>query len=819
MIIQFKTKLSFGIFKTIFSIVLFALLSLIVTPVFACVTPPSEKFCVDYYKNINLDGKPTVSRKAPKIKYSWVHHRPAKKIPKDNFSARWRGRFKFLEGQYNFRVLADEGVRLLVDGKAIIDHWQYGEEKEHQVKFNLGAGKHLVEVEYFNSTGEAYLNVEWNPVSLDVKTSTVNNPVQDITPLTSTVNNRDKRAYRKKILVRNNNKTNAALLRESQKKGVVTDLNQAPIGVNLSSFSYWSSSVPFKDLLIQSGSIQILKNGSNKKCSKQPAKDQDGFPKYLPRDCVIRIWSVFHIPHDDFWPADTPPYQPGRYVLLHQGKGKIKLGWDAINSVVKGEGRIEFDVLRPKNGIQIEIMSMDSNDAIRDMHIVHIDDELTFNEQPFNETWLELLKPFEVLRFMDWGRVSQKNSVYYGKAESHSSLSITLPDTAPSNNGVFDGMVVMVNVDNKWPRVFVDSYDGGTRTLHLKTPIEISKSGKPVTVNIFDFVNRVWDSRASATTFEQGSIKGVAFELMIKLANTLNVDPWINIPTAADDNFVEKLAEMVKNQLNPNLKCYIEYSNETWNYSYPGYHYSEAMMRELNLKGTIVQADAWHAYRAIEMFKIFNRVFGESDLHKVRQKSRLVRVLASQTAWYDRAESVMDWKMPDNEWPTQGKPAFEYADAWAVTAYFSIKDSNKILNKLSMAEVFDKQIKHISDSFGTPKKPGVLRKLLTRASKRNLQLVGYEGGTHLLAPVNKPEMLAKVAKINKDQRMKSVYQYLFDQWDSLYQEFGPEKVGVLNQFNDISRYSKHGYWGVLQSTYQNPETAPKYQAIRDWKIK
>jgi len=76
-----------------------------------------------------------------------------------------------------------------------------------------------------------------------------------------------------------------------------------------------------------------------------------------------------------------------------------------------------------------------------------------------------------------------------------------------------------------------------------------------------------------------------------------------------------------------------------------------------------------------------------------------------------------------------------------------------------------------------------------------------------------------VAKINKDQRMKSVYLHLFDQWNSLYEEFGDEKVGVLNQFNDISRYGKHGYWGLLQSTYQDSEIAPKYQAIHDWKAK
>jgi len=148
-----------------------------------------------------------------------------------------------------------------------------------------------------------------------------------------------------------------------------------------------------------------------------------------------------------------------------------------------------------------------------------------------------------------------------------------------------------------------------------------------------------------------------------------------------------------------------------------------------------------------------------------------------------------------------------------VTAYFSIKDSKKILNKLSMDEVFDRQIKNISERFGTDKEPGLLRKLLSRAKKRNLQLVGYEGGTHLLAPANKPELLAKVAKINKGPRMKTVYRHLLNQWGILRQEFGPDKVSALHQYNDISRYSKYGYWGVLQFTYHPPETVPKYQAF------
>ncbi len=93
------------------------------------------------------------------------------------------------------------------------------------------------------------------------------------------------------------------------------------------------------------------------------------------------------------------------------------------------------------------------------------------------------------------------------------------------------------------------------------------------------------------------------------------------IPTAADDAFVEQLATLIKTRLKPNLKCYIEYSNENWNTRFPGFNYSEAKARQLGLTGTSPPADAWHAYRAVEIFKIFNRVFKEPDLREIERKA------------------------------------------------------------------------------------------------------------------------------------------------------------------------------------------------------
>jgi len=738
------------------------LLSLLISPVFAC-DAPEESFCASFYKGIDLEGIPRVRTKVSSIKYDWGNSRPFHRIPYDNFSARWKGRFLFAEGEYEFRVNADEGIRLMLDGKLIMDHWNDRQKDVYSTQVALGTGTHLIEVEYFDSKGNAYLDVNWKLIP----------------------------------------------------KGTTAYENKAPIGINLSYFSYSSAAVPFKDLIAQSGLRGVFKNGSNEPCPTQPKMSDTGYPFSLAKDCIFRFLSAFHILNDKFWPANTQPYQRGRYVLLYQGKGDIHLGWDAKNVVQKEEGRIEFDVPAPGAGIRVEVRKTEVTDPISDIHIVHLDDETTFRTQPFNEKWLDLLKPFSVIRFSAWGKVSEKVSPYSGTALSHTPNSIVLPSTAPANTGVFDNSVAVINVNGKWPRVMIDHYDGLTKTLYLKTPIDISQYGKQPTVYIHDFLNRTWASRTLPAASAQGARTGVAFETMIQLANTLNINPWITIPTAADDDFVEQLAILIKTQLKPHLKCYIEYSNETWNSRFPGYHYSEAKAKELQLEGTGPQGDAWQAYRAVEIFRVFNRVFGEQDFRENRRESRLVRVLTSQTAWLARAVRVMDWKMPNNAWPTQGEPAHKYADAWAITTYFS-SSSIETLEQANMDELKIQQIDSIDSLFGSAENPGIIRQTLSKVNSRGLQLVTYEGGTHLLAPHNKSKLVSKLAEVNKNLIMTEVYKHLLKQWDSLYQEFGSEKIGIWNHYSDVSRYSKHGYWGLMQSTYQAPVTAPKYQAIKEY---
>lgn len=45
----------------------------------------------------------------------------------------------------------------------------------------------------------------------------------------------------------------------------------------------------------------------------------------------------------------------------------------------------------------------------------------------------------------------------------------------------------------------------------------------------------------------------------------LGAAPWINVHHLASDGYVTSMAQMLKAQLRPDLKIYVEHSNEVWN--------------------------------------------------------------------------------------------------------------------------------------------------------------------------------------------------------------------------------------------------------------
>ncbi len=78
-----------------------------------------------YFNNENLEGKPTHKKIDRTINFDyWANNPPAPGLTDDHFSIRWIGFLKVPEtGSYRIGMEADDGFRMYLNGKLILDYW------------------------------------------------------------------------------------------------------------------------------------------------------------------------------------------------------------------------------------------------------------------------------------------------------------------------------------------------------------------------------------------------------------------------------------------------------------------------------------------------------------------------------------------------------------------------------------------------------------------------------------------------------------------------------------------------------------------------
>ena len=78
----------------------------------------------EYWDNQDLKGEPKLTRKDTQISFNWNQASPDPSIPREHFSARWTGVISPEKtGDYTITVTADDGDRLWLNGKLVIDNW------------------------------------------------------------------------------------------------------------------------------------------------------------------------------------------------------------------------------------------------------------------------------------------------------------------------------------------------------------------------------------------------------------------------------------------------------------------------------------------------------------------------------------------------------------------------------------------------------------------------------------------------------------------------------------------------------------------------
>lgn len=114
-----------------------------------------------YYNDWIPQGGPDVTRTDAAIDFDWGNGSPDRRIQKDLFSARWTQTARFDAGIYRFHAVADDGVRLTVDGKLVIDEWANNPGTEFTSEVKLSAGNHAIKVEYYEFGYDAKIKVWW----------------------------------------------------------------------------------------------------------------------------------------------------------------------------------------------------------------------------------------------------------------------------------------------------------------------------------------------------------------------------------------------------------------------------------------------------------------------------------------------------------------------------------------------------------------------------------------------------------------------------------------------------------------------------------
>jgi hypothetical protein len=347
-----------------------------------------------------------------------------------------------------------------------------------------------------------------------------------------------------------------------------------------------------------------------------------------------------------------------------------------------------------------------------------------------------------------------------------------------------------------------------------------------------------WAQRPKPQDYTYARI-GVPVEMLIALANQIGADAWFNMPHMADDAFIRTFAQTVRAGLAPDLKAYVEYSNEVWNWQFDQTHWADAeAQNRWNARDSGVQ---YYGMRAAQTALIWSEVFGADG------KNRLVNVISTQTGWPGLEEAILTAPRWVAENPKQNPVPATLFDAYAVTGYFGgilgtegrtstvlgwITESRARAGVQGQAlgltgadlstYMADHQFDYATQLAGAELLDGAISgdpndtvtDLLTRtlpyhaaiAAQYNLDLIMYEGGSHVVglgALVDDTELSAFFVHFNYSPEMGALYTALLDGWRDLGGQ-------IFTAYSDVYTPTKWGSWGALRHL---ADTNPRWDAL------
>jgi hypothetical protein len=112
-----------------------------------------------YYPTEELEGRPDVQRVVD-VDFDWIKEGPTDSIPADRFSGRYDTCLALDEDvDAAFQVVSDDGSRIWIDGKVVVDNWEKHKPTAKGKRLPLAAGVHHLRVDYFELKHDASIHL------------------------------------------------------------------------------------------------------------------------------------------------------------------------------------------------------------------------------------------------------------------------------------------------------------------------------------------------------------------------------------------------------------------------------------------------------------------------------------------------------------------------------------------------------------------------------------------------------------------------------------------------------------------------------------
>jgi hypothetical protein len=210
---------------------------------------------------------------------------------------------------------------------------------------------------------------------------------------------------------------------------------QFVVGMNMARHTYYSSAWPFTDMFKEAG-------GWSERGTHYPTLnlDSNGWPLLQPGQMAETLLFCNVGGH----------YPVGEYVMTYSGTGTFALYYDCVLKSSK-PGEVRFTVSKPSNlGMDIRLTSSDPNNPVKNIKLTPPNLPAGYTGT-FHPTFLSTIRPFPVIRFMEWQLINYVQPVTW----SNRTLPTAATQAAAKYGVAYEYMIQLCNETNSDPWVCI----------------------------------------------------------------------------------------------------------------------------------------------------------------------------------------------------------------------------------------------------------------------------------------------------------------------------------------------------------------------------